>query len=115
MSVEDAKIDSEEKEVIISKLTDDPGPRAPGPGQAWGHGPVELERVPGPGFGPRKHTARPPALPVTAYPYLRYQNRSRIYVPLKRSDGGAKWQNPSDRKRVLSLLVILAIYRHREV
>ena len=47
--------------------------------------------------------------------YLRYQNRTNLRVPLKWSDGRAQWQNPCDTKRLLSLLVILAIYRHRKV
>ena len=38
-----------------------------------------------------------------------------LRVPLQRSDGRAQWQNPCDTKRLLSLLVIRAINRHRKV
>ena len=38
-----------------------------------------------------------------------------VRVPLKWRDGRAQWQNPCDTKRLLSLLVIRAINRHRKV
>ena len=40
---------------------------------------------------------------------------TQIRVPLKRTDGRAQWQNPCDTKRLLSLLVIRAMHRHRKV
>ena len=44
---------------------------------------------------------------------ISFQNNLR--VPLKRSDGQAQWQNPCNTKRLLSLLVIRVINRHRKV
>ena len=40
---------------------------------------------------------------------------TNLRLPPKRNDGRAQWQNPCDKKRSLSLLMIRAIYRHRKV